>query len=1643
ASCSEASDVFETPGVDVTLIIIIIIISISTLQVEEREAQIQELQDSITELHQAMSLKDQDKLRQLQQLVQLESRIKELTQELQSSAQTIAQLRHQARDSTTSTSVLHRDVSGDRTAERGLELLKSELTHRDSSIQKLQRDLLLSHQARDSQSAQEFEGDAKKRGAWERDGAFAALVLRRAQSVEEKLDVQEQRLWELQRELQEKQQELRRGHNRLQQLSTELQSTTRNAQELQGQLREVRTRLVQVEAENEALLGYKRLHASEVEKLSAELCSIQGGSEEEQETQRKFRELQAELSATRARLSDCRDGTREAQKRADEQIQQLQEEVSRLKLQHQCVNQQLQERSLELRSLQKAHTELQVRDKECQRELRRIREELHKATLRVKTAPITPPQLEEEQRLKEVQIDELQQEVDRMLALLEKDREVIGDGSQVEEVERLKDEQLRLKDKLDEREDSVAALSLEAESLRQKLRTREQEAAGLCRQLIGSQDALQRLTGELRSCQRELREWEAERGGQEQREVELKAELNQLQNQYTSCYSQLVEEEALLSSLRTDLQQAKGQRETLVSQLQEQEHQHHLLTEKHHAAQQEVACRDEAVLKLTAELSAAQERLASTHNEVKSKAEEVMTLEEEVRRLQKLLNQREETLEEEKRQNVQLRLERENLHTECKSQREAMRELSAEVQQWQQEAQGQKESREKEVRGLRSELWEEQSRLHEHRANLERLHRELEAAQRQQRDAEDEVSRKEAALRSQDLELTRLRAHLLEAQRSASDTEARLQPLSESVQLYKQKYQTCVSKISELESTLKGHEVDQRQGRAQVVEQEEQVVRLQAEIMALRGDVEERCAQLESGDEALTALSRRLRDTQRELEISHAHVQECELVIDSLRDHVATLRYQVEEKEEAALKLQSDFSLYRATHMHCDSDYQSQICRIHELEQELSQALERSGTCQSELEKLKEEVQAQKQLRDGSLAEVQRLQELMRKLQADAVCEAQSRQADVDTLELRVTELEEQLEAARRQCVQKEQAVQKRDALLRQSETDLVQARDKIRGKAAEAERNAAAVQALQADLRQVKKEKRERENECGKLRTQLLQIRDELKEARSSCRDSAQEVARHEEKVLLLEGGHQRAQEQLAERVAEVVRAEQTQRRLHAELRRVQQRLETSEQELHDCRTQLEQAKLEAVSSRQAVLSAQQEALRLQQGNKELQEEMSSTKETLTHMQEQLKEHSVTAQALRVELAQEQARQQEQLDWVQRTCQRESSLETERDQLRTDLETVRKQLQEQLCELHSTTLRLQEEEADKRTQLQERDARIQTFSQELTERSQEVTCLQQCLIQLEERKKNTELSTKLQQLRSHSRLSQDETRAFETRLAELSGQLGHTQLWGQQQLVTLESREEELVLLKVEVSSLRENYRSKVAQLESLHAELDSVEQKYRASASEVEVLRQALSDARTDSSRLHRESELVVTNVNQWVKEQKQANEKLGLKIREQSKKIIHLTSEKDHLQENVEKLQAEIRRLRAELDEQRMEAGRYKVFQSPSASQPHGRHPPALRDVASGATPDPESCRGLKRQSRIAEKAERAGRIRSVEPAARDAEQEEASGGAAGSQLRRVYRATPGPSFAAEVARRVGNRREGPYVAHITGSFPHIAH
>ena len=60
------------------------------------------------------------------------------------------------------------------------------------------------------------------------------------------------------------------------------------------------------------------------------------------------------------------------------------------------------------------------------------------------------------------------------------------------------------------------------------------------------------------------------------------------------------------------------------------------------------------------------------------------------------------------------------------------------------------------------------------------------------------------------------------------------------------------------------------------------------------------------------------------------------------------------------------------------------------------------------------------------------------------------------------------------------------------------------------------------------------------------------------------------------------------------------------------------------------------------------------------------------------------------------------------------------------------------------------------------------------------------------------------------------------------------------------------------------------VYQSEKLLSELDLMRQNYH-SASEIKGLRMVLEESRTNGDRLHKESELVVQNVNTWVQEQK----------------------------------------------------------------------------------------------------------------------------------------------------------------------------
>nr|XP_021333719.1 polyamine-modulated factor 1-binding protein 1 isoform X4 [Danio rerio] len=704
----------------------------------------------------------------------------------------------------------------------------------------------------------------------------------------------------------------------------------------------------------------------------------------------------------------------------------------------------------------------------------------------------------------------------------------------------------------------------------------------------------------------------------------------------------------------------------------------------------------------------------------------------------------------------------------------------------------------------------------------------------------------------------------------------------------------------------------------QVALREEQLLHLRAQVVCLQEDLQVHRTQLETGDDAITTLSQKLRDTERELEHSRKHTQECELLISTHRDTAEKLQRQVEDQEETLVKMQADFSIYRATHIHSDSDYESQLSRVQELEHALFQSLERCGHSAQELRVCQLEMARHK---DCSPAEeMQRLQEQLRKLQADAADEVH-RQAQVDSLEQKVANLEGELQAAQRQC---DQAIQKRDALLRQSEADLLQARDKIRGRAAEAERQAAAARGLEADLQRAKKEKRQKEKECASLKTQLLQLREQLKEANTTCRDTGQELMRQQEKLQLLEGGQRLTQDQLSERVAELLEAEKAHRKLQAELKRTTDSLENTQLELQDSRSLLEHLKAEVSSSRQDLLGAQHEAAKLQQEKQQIREELNVCRESLLAMQSKLSEQENLInplQLLNLSLQEEGVKLQKELQICRRELESRHTQQQKHQQEMSCLQAVVCRLKLELEQQQESLKQADQRSRELRLELSTAQASQKDYMELLAEYSREVSVQrseQSRLIQVTEDRAALEervrlMTADLHRERTHNRSSQEEARACEGRLAELHTQLSHSEQWAQQQTRALQDREEELLMLKMEMVSLRENYTATLSQVEVLNSQMDSVNQKYSSAVCEADVLRQCLGDARTDSSRLHRESELVVTNVNQWVKEQKHTNEKLALKIKEQSRKIIHLTAERDHLQENVKGLQGEIRRLK----------------------------------------------------------------------------------------------------------------------------------
>ncbi|XP_008274523.1 trichohyalin [Stegastes partitus] len=128
-------------------------------------------------------------------------------------------------------------------------------------------------------------------------------------------------------------------------------------------------------------------------------------------------------------------------------------------------------------------------------------------------------------------------------------------------------------------------------------------------------------------------------------------------------------------------------------------------------------------------------------------------------------------------------------------------------------------------------------------------------------------------------------------------------------------------------------------------------------------------------------------------------------------------------------------------------------------------------------------------------------------------------------------------------------------------------------------------------------------------------------------------------------------------------------------------------------------------------------------------------------------------------------------------------------------------------------------------------------------------------------------------------------------------------------------------VRLEKEVTELGKNLRQAVDQ--KLKAEREKQD-----AQDQVNALRSDLEGTRSDNLNLRHESQLVMTNVNLWITEQKASNESLTAQMKAQNKVLLIVTEEKEHLQEANDTLKAEVKRLKDAADEKERDIERFKA-------------------------------------------------------------------------------------------------------------------
>ncbi|XP_075392847.1 polyamine-modulated factor 1-binding protein 1 [Tenrec ecaudatus] len=528
------------------------------------------------------------------------------------------------------------------------------------------------------------------------------------------------------------------------------------------------------------------------------------------------------------------------------------------------------------------------------------------------------------------------------------------------------------------------------------------------------------------------------------------------------------------------------------------------------------------------------------------------------------------------------------------------------------------------------------------------------------------------------------------------------------------------------------------------------------------------------------------------------------------------------------------------------------------------------------------------------------------------------------------------------------------------------------------------------AETRQPIAEPASNGDNCEALRTEVQNLKTSLEEAKQKKKLAAEQAAQYKEQASQTEAKLEETQMKLQHYISLDKQKSETIQELQSSLQKQREELARTKDQLASYRKQADELTFELSETKKLLDIANKEKNRLQNTVRELEMNLQDTQERLKQIEHQMKEQTAIKDNLEDELQELQRQLEEKREQLKKSKEQEKmleqelessrqegrkkektykenlrKLEEENENLRADLLRYSTQLdaavtkynsaQQTIEELNTEIAQQKELIKDLRAKLdkaiqKEREAiqnmvskdayeelarRATTCQEDLTRALEklnhaaaETKELHRSLMQTQERKTQLEdeitayeermrkLNLELKKLQGFHQQSELEVHVFDKKLEEMTSQVLQWQKQHKSDLKMLAAKEEQLMGFQVEMAALKKKF----------------LEDDKPCCIPQAEGLRSTPRSVAKDNCRLHRENDQIMANMEQWAKEQKIANEKLGSKLREQVKYIAKLTGEKDHLHNVMVHLQQENKKLKNEIEEKKLNVGQPKLYSKP---------------------------------------------------------------------------------------------------------------